>query len=383
MKITSWLGIHNTNPARSIPDNALADAVDVFLDDVGALLRRQGCALAKSLPISSAYETADNAAYLVSDGVLYAIEPELFLTAIAPCQATEFCDVGRYLFTNDGLQVFQGDVVDLRLPAPIAPQVSITPGNLPAGKYSILTTQVDGNGRMSGTSPIMSVVLTSPAGISVIPNVLDGCTGKVWMTDAFPVENDAKVGGEVFYEYTGGTGHSEGAILPDVFIGADSFQTTFSPWRQIEWFDSRLYVSAFFQDHTVIWYSQRHHYHLYDLSSGFFVVPGRVLAIKATRSAMAVVTTSEIYAYDGQNLTKLADYGCPAGRSITKIPDQDALLIHSKRGVCSFPAFQNLTDKMVSLPAGQHCSSHIIHLDGVRQFIALHDESVNFNPYTY
>ena len=38
MIVNSFLGIRNTSPSRSIPDNALSDAVDVDIDDILSFL---------------------------------------------------------------------------------------------------------------------------------------------------------------------------------------------------------------------------------------------------------------------------------------------------------------------------------------------------------
>lgn len=113
MLIQSFLGIHNTNPPRSIPDAALVDAVNVDLTDSGAVLRRRNFTQALSSPISAAYSD-DEIACLVSEGVLYRIADDLRLIELAPSQATDFCVHGGVLFTNDGLMVVDDVVHDLK-----------------------------------------------------------------------------------------------------------------------------------------------------------------------------------------------------------------------------------------------------------------------------
>lgn len=113
MQIANFLGIHNTNPPRSIPDAALSDAVNVDITDSGAILSRPGITSALALAISSAYACSAGA-FLVSDGTLYRINPDLSLTELAASTATAFADHGDIVFTNDGLMINGATVHDLK-----------------------------------------------------------------------------------------------------------------------------------------------------------------------------------------------------------------------------------------------------------------------------
>ena len=368
LKILSFGGISNTNPPRSIRNNDLADAVDVDINDAGNILERLGASAQPilTLPVAAAYTAHNGTTYLVSEGGLNRLNPDLSLTPIAPCRASAFADQEDYLFTNDGLMVYGDQAHSLDIPAALPPQVSVIPGNWPAGRYSVVATNSNASGLMTAASQLISLDLPENSALAIQPTPVAGYTAQVWLTEAY---GDEKTGGEVFYNSV------DGSVLPELFLNADKFPGGYG----IEWFDSRLFLAQHHAQHSVIYYSHRHHYHLFDLAENYFIIPDVIYDMRATATALVLAGESGIYAYDGQSLSILADYGCPDGRPIAKLPDQDALLIHSKRGVCQFPNFKNLTEKKVSLPAGSQCSTHIVHQRGMQQFVALNNGGDAFN----
>lgn len=371
LKIESFGGISNTNPPRSIRDNDLADAADVDINDAGNVLERLGASAAPILaaPISSAYNTIDGTVYLVSDGYLCRLNRDMTLFQFRPSKAIAFADKDDYLFTNDGLMVYGDTALSLEIPLAPEPALSIIAGNWPAGIYLVVVTYQNESGLMTGSSRPIRVDLPENSAIDVSTAFFEGFTAQVWMTEAY---DDAKTGGEVFYNSV------DGSVLPELFLGADKFPGGYL----IEWFDSRLYLAQPINDnHTVLLFSHRHHYHLYSLSKNYVVVPDKVHYLRATESAIVMACENGIYAFDGINLMQLANYGCPQGRSIARLPEGNALLIHSKRGTCQYPDFKNLTYRKVSLAAGSHCSTHIVHQRGMRQFVALHNGGDPFNKH--
>lgn len=371
LEILQFGGIQNTNPPRSIPNNALADAVDVDINDAGNVLERLGAdALpALSLPVEAAYTAQNGVSYVVSNDVLHRLNPDFSLTAIHPCTARAFADQDDYLFTNDGLMVYGDQAATIAIPVAPTPEVTVIPGSGPSGLIAATVTYQNDSGLMTAASPIVRAVLYDDSDILVTPQPT-GLTANIWLTETY---NDPKTGGEVFYNT------ADGSILPEIFLGADAFPGG----HCIEWFDSRLFLAQQINANlSVINFSHRDHYHLYDLAQHYFIIPDTIHDMKATESALVLAGESGIYAYDGQSLSVLANYGCPAGRSIVKLPGLDALLIHSKRGFCQFPDFKNLTEKKVSLPAGSHCSTHIVHQRGMQQVVALHNGGEAFNKHT-
>ncbi len=356
MIINSFLGIHNTSPDRSIPDNALADAIDVIVNDMGNVIQRDGYTQSLALSNTTSYQTLDGVTYIISSGTLYRINDDLSLASICSSTATEFADFSRFLFTNDGWVIHESTVSNIKIPTPDnEPEIIITGGIKPAGLYTIVYTYVNADGVEGGISPSVTINLDTVGDILVYPRDLDGYTTNVYMTDA---------DGEVLYKR--GTRY---VIKP--ILNANSFPDNV---EHLEYWHECLYVSVPFGDYTLVFYSKPNHYHLYDYNERYFIIPGHIEAIKSVNEGIIICTNAEIYLYDGSNLSKLANYGVVAGRPIVKQSD-GSLLIYTQRGVCSALPFTELTQNKVSISMGQQCHTAIMHKQGVKQFIALHDNS--------
>ena len=362
-----FLGIRNTVSGKDVPDNALTSAVDVDVNDTGVILSRNGYQKAMEAPINEAYTTFDGATYVISENVIHLVGDDLSFKPLQNSRATEFCDFNRQLFTNDGLHI-QGEVVtSLVVPTPDSiPTLALNGVGIfvPQGKYSAVYTYVK-NGLEGAASQPTTIDLPYDGYIGVqFPSnpLADSANGYLTSTN-----------GGVFYNIDTRT-----ELTPANLAATDSFPVA----DKVEFFDSRLYCSEPYGDYTVVWYSQRFYYHLYDKVNDYFVIPGRVEAMKATQSALIIATFNEIYAYDGISLTKLADYGVPKGRSMVKEPLGDTVLIHTKRGICRALPFQNLTEKKCQLPTGTVCSTAIVHEKSFQKLVVLRDgDGSTFNPY--
>jgi hypothetical protein len=348
------LGIHNTVNERDIPNGALQDAIDVDITNAGGLVARPGYQLALSVPVTTAYTTLDDVTYLVSEGSLKRVGTELSLETICPSAATEFADYQRYLFTNDGKSIFETTVTDLYVPVPQEPEIVITGGTRPAGLYNIVTTFINESGLEGGTSPVVTIELTTPGEILITPEYKAGYQNAVYMTEA---------GGEVYYHL------QTGRQLIPAQMNANPFPQNA---EKIEYFDGRVYVSERMGDHTIVWFSKPYQHHLFGVDDGYFIVPGRLLDMRATKEALIIGTDKAVYGYVEGSLDELAKYGVVPGRPIVKLPD-GTVRIHTVRGVCSALPFTPLTEDTVSLYMGSVVSAHIMYHNGIRKYVALHD----------
>lgn len=355
MIITSFLGLRNTSPARSIPDNALVAADDVDIDDAGIIAQRNGSTLSKALSLTSAYSTLDQTGYVVSGGNLFQVLDDLTTVDLGACSAKEFTDSGKTLFTDDGLKVEDGAVTNLRLPLPALPLgLSLAPGDLPAGAYSATYTYRGPTGLESGSAPVASIELAAPGGVVLAPvTPPPGYTVKYYLTEA---------NGSVYYD-------NAGVQLDPAQLLADSFPTGA---ERIAYHDSRLFVSQTLGNGaSVIWYSKPFQPHLWDFGTGYLIIPGRGLAMASSAQGLIIGTDAAIYAYDGA-LRLLAGYGVVPGRPMARAVD-GRVFIHSRRGQCVAPPFENITERKVSLPPGAQCSAAIVEQDGVQKFVVLTD----------
>lgn len=363
MKVSSFKGIHNTVSPRDIPDESVQDAVDVDITDAGGFVARAGHNKVTTLVIDAAYTTNTGRTYIVSNGSLQTVSPGPTLTTVASSTATEFCDSQNILFTNDGLMVYGELATNLKVPVGMPPEVVVTAGTKLAGRYNILTTYTNSSGREGGTGQVVTVELDNPGEILVTPHEIIGCTANVYMTD---------VDGEVFYDTATGR-----KLLPDL-VGTGVFPEEAAC---IEFHEAKLFVAEDFGDYTVVRFSRPLVYHLFP-DRDYFIVPTKVTAMKSAGSGLIIGTADIIYAYVDGRLEVLAEYGVVPGRSMLKLPT-GRVLIHTVRGVCGALPFEELTQDRVSLPMGSTCNVALMHSNGVRKYVALHDGvGEAFNKFT-
>ena len=360
MIVNSFLGIRNTSPVRSIPDNALSAATDVDIDDAGILTRRNGCnKVATYTNVTSAYSTRDKTAYVVANGILNRVGADFSLFPLVASTATAFTDFGKVLFTNDGFRIQDNKVVDLTFPEPpsLSPTLVVTSGNWPAGQYSVTYCYRDNDDGLEGpSSPITTVTLTDNQMILVNPvPSYAGYTPVVYMTDA---------GGSVFYD-TNGVQLREAQILANQMpIGAPA----------IAFHNSSLWVASPQPNgSTVIYHSTPFFYHLFDYVQNYIIVPGEVRAMQSVAEGLVIGTDSNIYLY-ADALTPLANYGVPKGRAFIRTPD-DKVKIFSHRGVCEAMPFVNFTETKALFAPGVQCSTALVDQNGIQKFVALSDGS--------
>ena len=361
MKISSFKGIRNTEPVRSIPNDALSAAFDVDISDQGALSQRNGYSQSKAISnITTAYSTLDQTGYVISNGILNRVLPDLSLIPIVPSTATDFCDFSKVLFTNDGLKIEDDVATDLKHPAPEhPPTLNVVSGALPAGRYGGVYCYRSASGLEGGSSPLATIELASVGGISVDPITPPaGYTVQVYLSDA---------NGAVYY-------NSEGGQLNAIQLLAGPFPDGV---EKVAFFEGKLFCSQPLSDgSTLIRYSNPFYFHLFDYTKDYLVVKGTVLSMAATKMQLIICTDAAIYSYTEENLTPLADYGVVKGRAAFRTVEE-RVLVHTKRGDCEIgiEGFVNKTEKKALFPVGVQCSTAVVLQDGIMKFVTLSDGS--------
>lgn len=140
----------------------------------------------------------------------------------------------------------------------------------------------------------------------------------------------------------------------------------------IQFWRGRMYAAQYLasEDQTVVWFSEPLGYHLFNLDSNFFIVPGRAHMLAPHDAALIVGTEARVYAYDGTKLDQLADYGVVPGRHWDH-DDSGRLLFWSIRGLCAALPFQNLTEKQISVAPGVRAGGCIVRAGGQRRYLTV------------
>jgi len=361
MKINKFLGVRNTSPDRSLPDNSLSAALNVDIDDEGIITQRNGYALSKAVSnLTAAYTTQDQVTYVVSGGVLSRVDDSLNLVPIVASTATAFADFSKNLFTNDGLRIQADTASNLFIPnaSGTGPELYSAPGNWVEGTYSaVICYRNTVTGLEGASSASNSITIAANSRVVVNPPpVFAGFTAIVYMTAA---------NGAVYYD-TEGT-----QISPDQLV-ADSFPVG-AP--VLAFYDSALYAALPQANGTslLVW-SLPFKFHIFDLTTNYAVVPGEIRAMKPVDGGLLIATDHALFAYDGANLIQLANYGVPKGRSLVQTPDKK-VKIFSNRGACEALPFINLTETKALFAPGKQVSSALVDQNGIQKMVVLSDGS--------
>ena len=139
----------------------------------------------------------------------------------------------------------------------------------------------------------------------------------------------------------------------------------------IQYWGGRMYAAQYFpsENQTVVWASEPMGFHLFNLDSGFFMLPGQVHMLAPHDKALIVGTDSHIYAYDGQRLEGLADYGVVPGQHWSE--DDSRIIFWTARGVCSALPFVNMTEKAVSVAPGVRAGGCVIRAGGQKRYLSV------------
>jgi hypothetical protein len=148
----------------------------------------------------------------------------------------------------------------------------------------------------------------------------------------------------------------------------------------IQFYKGRMYAAQYFpsEDQTVVWFSEPLGFHLFNLDSNFFMVPGRVTMLAPHDAALIVGTDKGIHAYSIEGLALLAPYGVIPGQHWAD--DDKRILFWTTRGVCAALPFSNLTERQVSVAPGVRAGGTVVRSGGQKRYlVALQQGNTAFN----
>ena len=160
--------------------------------------------------------------------------------------------------------------------------------------------------------------------------------------------------------FKGDDGKDLGVLFDTLPLGA----TVIQHWR------GRMYAAQFFpsENQTAVWFSEAMGFHLFNLDSNFVMLPGKVEMLAPHDDALVVGTDERVYAYSGDKLATLAEYGVVPGQHWAR--DDQQILFWSTRGLCAALPFQNLTEKQISVAPGVHAGGCLVRSGGQKRYLA-------------
>ena len=380
MTVRSFKGLNNVGDPMRLGLAWLTQADNVNISASGAMSKRAGYTQTLAGAITGAYGSVDlQRMYFVDGGALKTITGKTLRTGLSAAPMY-WAEVNNHTYFNNGVDrgiIAPDDTFsDWAWAVPNTPSLAAVTGSLAPGTYQVMFTYTLPDGRETGTSEPASLTLAAGQALQIadIPQLAS------YKTNVYIAPADSTV-----YQYAGtpratamtwnfGPDELGVDLLTDALdplpLGTDVIQA----WR------GRMYAAMHMPtaDQTVIWMSQPLGYHLFNLNSGFVIVPGRVLALAPVEDALIVGTDSRIYAYDGKALSQLAEYGVIPGWSWAL--DGKTVMLWTQRGACSALPFKNLTEGRVSVAPGIQAGAAVVSTDGQKKFVvALHAGGTAFN----
>ena len=345
----------------------LVQADNVNITDTGALTKREGYALSRAGAFKSAYNTLDfSRLYLATDSGIQDFTGAV-LAPITEDSAIHWAEVNEQVFYNNGVDsgiiLPDNSVIPWRWKAPNTPTVSVMDGSLPAGTYQVCCTGVLPDGRETGATQAVTIQLQDKQGV-LITGLTPGCNAYATPanSDVFQLLGNLRDTALAF-----STGPDDlGRDLLNIFLDPMPIGTS-----SIQFWKGRAYAAEFLAgaNQTVIWFSEALGFHLWNLNSNFIIVPGRVHMLAPHDTALVIGTDAKVYAYDGQKLDTLADYGVVAGQHWAA--DGERILFWSLRGLCAFAPFSNLTERQVSVAPGVRAGGCIVRAGGQKRYLSV------------
>jgi len=375
-KITSFLGLNNVTDSLRAGFGYLSVADNVVVTDSGAIEKRKGYSRVEAGSFSAAYATLDHQrAYLVTSGSLRTLGGAVIKTGITPAPMY-WAEINDDVYFNNGTDrgIIRPDnsLIDWAWSVPATPNVVAVTGSLAPGLYQVRCTKLTSDGRETGSSDSFELVLPEGRALQIsglAPN------SRVYIAPA-----DSTV-----YQYAfTATGAAVWNSSPDN-LGRELLNNLLDPLPLgtdvIQLWKGRAYAAQYMPEHkqSVVWFSEPMGFHLFNLNSSFFMVPGKVTMLAPHDTALVVGTDTRQFAYTPEGIKELADYGVVPGQHWAR--DDDRIMYWTTRGVCTFP-FSNLTERSVSVAPGVQAGGTIVRSGGQKRFVvALHQGSAAFNAY--
>lgn len=347
-------------------------AENVNFTNSGRCTPRDGYTLAVAgASITGSFTTfAHDRFYVIDAGALRQINTDGTARTLADglsgqARWAEINDVVFLSCGNDKLCIQKDGVVyDWAVPTPGGGTLSHTSGGLDEGFYQVCFTFIDERGREGGAS--QSVAMQVISGGIIVTNIpsLAGHYTAIYMTSKGTVFRLAGV-------VPAGT---KSFTLNSPVVARELVTQFFDPPPagifDIATFRGRFYGAEYLPDadSTVVWFSEPMGYHLFNLNSGFLMVPGQVTQLAGADDVLLIVTHTRICLFDGDAIKEVAEYGGPPGQHVD-MDSQRRLVFWTNRGLCRAAPFENLTNSRISVAPGLSASGGIIHQHGYTKFV--------------
>lgn len=313
-------GVNNRRPPHELTQavgngsiDLLRDAVNVDVSDSGKLRRREGFSQVFSGRARSAWGD-DKAGFYAEGSTLYhlwldpggELRRSVIRADLAPTETLSYCEAGgTYYYTSKSVMgmVRGGARLDFTPRPLLTPELSVTPGALPKGRYQVCITQFGAAGESASTTP---AAIEVPAGggirVSSIPPAPVGCITLIYVTGA-----DGEVFGRAAVDIAGGvadilTPSSTGATCQTLLL------EPMPPGAIVRFGNARLLVAA----GNVLCYSEPFFPGLWRPSKNYIQFPEPITALEPSGRGV-FVAADKTYWLGGEITQAALDERLPYG----------------------------------------------------------------------
>lgn len=375
-EVKAWKGLTNTVDPLRRDLSWLTQADNVNITQTGSVVRMQGYAQRTSnYAIAGAYATKDlQRLYVIDAGELREMQDGYGYKVLRTGLSSNryyFTEVNGVVYYANGTDygMIDGQAWRWGIEAPVAPILTPQSGSLKAGTYHVCCTYSDERGIESGSGEVESITVGDGSAIAIQAPTQDGLETNVYITYR---------DGTVYYRLGTGQNH--------LYNGQPLYEELrfwlLNPPRGTipEVFQGTMYLAESYPEHdqTVIWRSLPLHFHHFDPGSEGIVVPGQVRMLKATQEVLLIGTDRAVYAFNGEALVQLANYGVAPGYHAAEHDGQ--VYFWTLRGLCVAMPFRNLTQDTVSVAPGESAGAMVVAGDGyLRYVVAMQKGGVPYN----
>jgi hypothetical protein len=388
--LARFLGLNNVaDPMRGTAEGtwewqSIADNVNGT--DSGGMERRDGIKPTPLVGMSTyggSYSTFDfSRLYIIDSGALKRVYADgTTQTLYGLLNGTAYwSEINDTVYLSCGtakLQIGQDNsVVPWGVPVPDQPNISAATGTLFTGFAQAVLTYTDTTGREGGACPAVGIQVTQGGfTLSNIPQIA-GYTPQLYCTEP---------DGTVFYHVTSlpspitsytVAAHSTGRELTTQFLDVPPEEGSYIAFAGAQPLLAE-YIPEI--DQTVVWTGEELGYHLFNLNSKFFVVPGEVTQMYGKDALVTITTQNRVFIYDGEKIQQVAEYGAVPGQH-ADLGNDGKTYFWTKRGLCRTMPFENLTESRVSVAPGVYAGGGVINQHGYSRYVAvLHRGGAPFN----
>jgi hypothetical protein len=297
----------------------LANNVD--LTRKNSIERRPGRVDTSYVPAGTIHSAwADKQLFLFQEGTSLkrfrsATDVETLRTGLTIGDKISAYRIGNQVYWSNGFETGvvepNGNLRDFGVPVPSRLEGAPTTGNLGEGRYSYVFTNVESDGRESGSPLPRTVDVGENEGFLFTFSA--GLTKRFWITEA---------NGDTLYLadeiFAGETGFSYRNGRPRTSIVLDrQLMSAPEAWHEIDWFRASL---LFARNNNLEW-TNEFDYELRDLAKGYMPFGERIHIIGGLRDGFYIGTETKHYWLTGSDmmnlsLTEAADYGAIPGTKV-------------------------------------------------------------------